>query len=396
MRYLITILCLLLSPAISHSTVIFQFTGESGYQYMGSANAHPGGGYFSSMGGAVAKPAGVYDAGSCAADTTNYHFSVLDNTTPAQGASSGSQYSLKTPYLGVCPNQSYSRDTTIITTPLLTEYWVQWKQKWTGNFQASVQQKFAKFYNSADTLERTMSGYFIMEPQNTPETTSGRFVGYFNNIEGYLNQECGGLSSAQTRIASVAPCSEPNHTYDNSATTTSDIFFETDRWYTITMHSKLNSAAETADAVFEVWVDGVLRLSQTNFKMRDFVTYNSPGTDRFEFQHVYYDRSNVDQTTYMDDIIISDSAIGDLDVAAPVTSHNGSNRSATAQAIALSVDETATTTYCLDAATCTPTLTYTAPVSVKPGKFMCYRSTDSASNQEATKCQYFGWPIKCQ
>lgn len=377
------------------ATVIFQFNGESGYQYMGSANAHPGGGYFSHMGGSVSKPEGVYDA-SCISDTSNYHFTVLSNSVAAQGASAGSAYSIKTPYLGVCPNQAFLRDTTVVTTPLLSEYWVQWKQKWTGNFQGTTQQKFVKFYNSEDTLERTMTAYFPMEPQPAASTTSGRFVAYFNNIEGAFNRECPTLSAAQTKIASVGPCSTPNHSYDNSSATTSDIYFETDRWYTITMHSKLNSSNEVADAVYEVWIDGVLRLSLTDFKMKDGVTYNTPGTNQFEFQHIYYTRSSVDQTTYMDDLIISTSPI-QIDTYTPTTTVSpAAGRYAAKQQVTLTPSETATTYYCIDTAnSCTPIIEGTT-ATVYPGSYLRYYSVDGANNAEAVKSAHYGWPTTCK
>ncbi len=355
MRYLIIVLMLLL-PITANATVIFEFNGESGYQYMGSANAHPGGGYFSAMGGSISAPEGTYDSSACTPDTTNYHYSVLSSDVAAQGASAGSTHAIKTPYLGVCPNQAFQRDTTIISTPLLQEYWIKWNQKWTGNFQASVQQKFAKFYYSGDTLEKTMSGYFVMRPAGVGATTSGPFQAYFNNIGELLDRECSGLGPDQTWISPVGPCSLPNHSYDSSAATTTPITFDLDRWYTIELHSKMNSANDVADAVLEIWVDGVLRLQLTNFKMRDGGgVYNSPGTDHFEFQHIYYDRSSSNQTTYMDNIIISTTAIDGLpsDTTAPlVTSFTctSGNKLRDITCTGTATDNVGVTGYCLTTA----------------------------------------------
>lgn len=84
------------------------------------------------------------------------------------------------------------------------------------------------------------------------------------------------------------------------------------------------------------------------------------------------------------------------DAIAPVTSHNGASRSATSQTVTLSANETATTAYCIGTAACTPSLPYSAPVSVKPGKFMCYRSTDSAGNAETAKCFNPKFPVLCR
>lgn len=85
---------------------------------------------------------------------------------------------------------------------------------------------------------------------------------------------------------------------------------------------------------------------------------------------------------------------GATDWTPPVTSHNGASRSPNVQLITLEPNETATTLICISATTCTPSLPYSAPVSVKPGKFLCFKSTDSAGNAETPKCFHPLWP--CQ
>lgn len=104
-------------------------------------------------------------------------------------------------------------------------------------------------------------------------------------------------------------------------------------------------------------------------------------------------------TEYLSNVSIYGWEISSLlaeDVYPPTTSHNGQSNSATAQTITLTPNETATTQYCTGTAACTPSLAYSAPLSVKPGKFLCFKSTDSAANVEATKCQYYGFPVRCQ
>lgn len=300
----------LTSNMYAYATTYFEWKGSDGYKYLGAQNPHPGGGYFAHLGGKITKPEG----NGCDAPT-DYHNTVVSNDVAAQGASLNSTYSLKTPYRGDCPNESFTRDTTIINTPLLSEYYIRWNQKWTGSFQASVQQKFAKFYNASDTSEKTITAYLSLRPNNpggaTPGVKVGRFENFMPNIDGHFDKIGCTQYVGNVWVTPVAKSMDDcyngqNRGFDDSDVTTSAITFELDRWYTIEIHSKLNTNETTSDAVYEIWIDGILRLSVSGFKFRDGDIYNSPGTNNFEFQHVYYNRSNFDQSTYMDNIVISD------------------------------------------------------------------------------------------
>jgi len=81
------------------------------------------------------------------------------------------------------------------------------------------------------------------------------------------------------------------------------------------------------------------------------------------------------------------------DMTAPVTSPNKSGRFQSSQLVTLTANETATTVYCRSNSTdCTPATSYTSPVKVLVNRSyekLCYKSTDSASNAEATKCTEF-------
>jgi len=66
------------------------------------------------------------------------------------------------------------------------------------------------------------------------------------------------------------------------------------------------------------------------------------------------------------------------------------------QSITLTANESATTQYCTGTTSCTPATSYTGAVTVYPGNYLCFQSTDSASNAESTKCQYYGWTVRCQ
>ncbi|NTW27423.1 MAG: hypothetical protein HGA36_03795 [Candidatus Moranbacteria bacterium] len=278
------------------------------------------------LGGNVNKPLGDYSS-SCTTDTNNFHYSYFSNAVAAQGSNGGSLQSLITPYLGNCPNEAFLRDTTVVSTPLLSEYYVRWYQKWTGSFEASVQQKFAKFYNSENLNEKTLTGHLTMRPNNsagtTPGATMGRFENFMPNLENHFDKDGCTPASGNIWISPVpfAGCyAGQNRGYDDSLSTTSDIDLELNRWYVIEIHSKLNTDPALSDAVYEIWIDGVLRFAAYNFKFKDGLLFNTPGTNQFEFQHVYYNRSNQDQSTYMDNLVIADRYIGPVnsfDVIAP-------------------------------------------------------------------------------
>lgn len=80
------------------------------------------------------------------------------------------------------------------------------------------------------------------------------------------------------------------------------------------------------------------------------------------------------------------------DTTAPITSANKSGRYTTSQVVTLSANETSTTEYCVStSANCTPNVTGSSKkvlVNI-PYQKLCYRSTDSAANVEATKCTEF-------
>lgn len=294
----------------SHAEVFFEFDGENGYQYLGSGNAHPGGGYFSRLGGRVDGPEGT----GCSNPST-YHNTILSDETAAQGAENGSQYALKTPYSGSCPNESFSRDTTIITlsTPV-DEYYIRWYQKWTGDWNSgSVQQKFTKFYNASD--DTYLTAHFSFDPYS--EAWRNYLVNLENRFDMNHVPHAAEVWIYATEAGAGSQYSGVNRAWDDinngigEGGTDAPYTFATDTWYCLEIHAKLNTDADTADAVCEAWVDGVKVFEVTNFKY-----YNRPGakvgTNTFELQHIYYNRTSNDQPTYMDNIIISDNYNGPI------------------------------------------------------------------------------------
>jgi len=80
------------------------------------------------------------------------------------------------------------------------------------------------------------------------------------------------------------------------------------------------------------------------------------------------------------------------DTTAPITSADKSGRYQASQTVTLSANETATTQYCVsNSADCIPNITGTSKkvlVNLAYQK-LCFKSTDTASNAEATKCTVF-------
>lgn len=308
--YVMVLVC---SVKQANATTYFSWNGENGYQYMGSENAYPGGGHFSRMGGNVSMPAGIYGASNCTPDTDNYHYSIISDDVAGQGSVPGSLHSLKTPYLGVCPNEAFQRDTTVITTPILYEGYIRWYQKWTGPWPGrTVQQKFTKFYDG------TATGSGDPTVEFTFEANRQQLTAFMRNTEGHFNKDgvtrsAGSLWVHASSVGAGTPYPGQNRSYDDynngiNNGADADFLFGPDRWYAIEIHWKVNTDANTSDGVLEEWVDGVKVFGVSNYKY--FNTGARPYINTFELQHVYYNRSTSDQSTYMDNIKISDTYIG--------------------------------------------------------------------------------------
>ena len=311
------------SDCYEQSEIYFNWTGENGYQYLGHENPHSGGGYFSYLGGNTNGEEGILLDPCSNRDTNEYHYTVLSNEPMAQGSVDGSEYSLKTPYAGHCNDESFSRDTTIIRlNESVDEYYIRWYQKWTGNWMnGDVQQKFTKFYDgygspyhSAHFSFGSRSNTWRNYVPNIEDRFDMNGLEHADRLWVYENEE-----GAGSQYEGVSRAWDDINNGIGEGGTDGQFEFETGKWYCLEIHSKINSDADTSDAVVEAWVDG-----QKVFEIKDFKFYNNPGdrseTDTFELQHIYYNReTNDDQPTYMDNIVISDNYIG------PVNSSNNQN-----------------------------------------------------------------------
>lgn len=241
----------------------------------------------------------------------------IDTTSVAAGAVPGSTRSLKTPYPGTCPEYNYTREGTVIKLPSPVQaYYIRWYQKWSGSFEKSKQQKFTKFYNAANSVG-SLTAHFSFESPNTKNLAN-----YMYNYDGQLNKD--GLSFANHAWVEFAQGSRSRsngqpYAYDdiqNGINGDDEFDFELDRWYCIEIHSKLNSDADTADGLVEMWIDGRLVFGKYNIKHYNPANVHS-GTNIFELQHIYGRRSSSDQPTYMDNIVIADSYIGPVGAIRP-------------------------------------------------------------------------------
>lgn len=290
----------------ANSATYFEWSADNGYKYLGQDNAYPGGGYFSWLGGSTTQPAGTTGC----QDPLTVHNAILSNDTSAAGAVAGSKYALKTFYSGACPNESFQRDTTIISTPNLYEGYFRFYQKWTGDWNSSnVQQKYTKFY--------TTGGVPIVHFSFGPKAKNWR--AYVPNLEGHFDKDgvtrySGGIWVYASKAGAGTPYTGQNVSYDDYNNgiggTDGEFYFNTNQWYAIEFHWKVNTDANTSDGVLEAWVDGEKVFGISNFKY--FNSGSRPIVNTFELQHIYYNRSATNQPTYMNNIIISDHYNGPI------------------------------------------------------------------------------------
>jgi hypothetical protein len=302
--FFISVFFLLFIGNICTATVFFEFDGENGYQYTHHTAPHSGGGYFAFLGGYPFYPEG----GGCD-DGYEYHNTILSNEEAAANSIEGSKWSLKTPYSGGCPQESFKRDTTIIKLPDQRELYIRWYQKWTGDWNsADVQHKFTKFYNAGKS--DSLAVHFSFAPR------SRIWRNFMRNVDNHFAK--GGGGTYEYVWVYAIPRESPSITtsyddYNNGINGGDDgnFIFETDKWYCIETHFKLNSDENTSDGVVEAWIDGVKVFGVENYKFygtaEDKFTVNN-----LEFQHIYYNRSSNDQPTYMDNIVIADEYIGPM------------------------------------------------------------------------------------
>lgn len=317
MKTLLTIIFICVFPGISFSvedlshitdaggTVYFADDMEGGLLYRGPTNTYEGKGWWDRLGG---NPTGSIASNPCSFDTNVQHATHISDDIAAQGAIVGSTHAMKTPYDGDCPTERFPADTSIIATGTpLTEYYIRWYQKFSGNWMnGSAQHKLFKQQN----VMGGVGGLRFGTNENIWRTLAPN-----NHLPG------GGVrwpESEQSFVwvyeANIPDWNRVNDDLDNGIDEGSDgaFPFQTDTWYCIEMHWKAHTAGN-ADGVYEAWVDGVkvFRIGGMVWGDADDYTIAGTGTTAIELQHIYYDRATSDdQPTYMDNIVIADRYIG--------------------------------------------------------------------------------------
>ena len=285
-------------------TIFFAWDGESQ-----SFSADAGSGRFTHLGGNINGPAGT----GCS-DTAIYHNTIISSDPAGQSAVPGSKYSLKTPYNGACNNESYTRDTTTIDLDSnKKEIYIRWYQKFTNTWQSGSRHKFTKFTQLGYTDDGHATGY-------------STFQGPANVISQDIYNVPGQFGANKFRLHAVDPgysatfADNFNNGFSNFPLCTgndANFVFQTDTWYCMEMHVKMNSNSSTNDAEYDLWIDGHKYMSLRNFRW--YGTTTIEGIGHFELQHLQQNRDANDEPTYMDNIVIADHYIGPFGATASQT-----------------------------------------------------------------------------
>ena len=294
-KLFLIIACLAYSATTLATTFIEMDFEEGKVPYLGSKNAHPGGGYISFLGGEINN--GV-NPGDGTQDYLTYTNVILDNSTDAKGATSGSNYSLKTQYK-VGHEKSFQKNTTIIKFPETFNVYIRWYQKWSRTWKwPSDQQKFIKIKGpgSSQNFETVFGNNYINLTKNSPPPKAN------------LNQ---------TYVFSDWSKEETDWRKDDSIPDNSNFRFNTNQWYCIETMVK-SSTLKDSKGEFAYWVNDDLKFHLKN--SYNYVEGGDParpkyaGINSVEMQHVMQQsggaRTTVDMPTWMDNIVVSDQRIG--------------------------------------------------------------------------------------
>lgn len=264
----------------------------------------------------------------------------------------------------------------------LSDIYVQFKFR--TDAYAEQGSKFLKLYNKED-------GY----------TGYARSTFAIQYASGNLYEVSYGDGSGTTNDTQATVRYDGTHPLDpdaNVVASTSAFDPSDHNWHTFEARAKYSSDGQR-DGLYQVWIDGVLRLHVDNIKNRNDL--NSNLYESVELAN-YNNGTTTSWNLYYDDVVISSSYIG-TDSVAPTTTSNKSGRLIRTEANAATLrthtltcsdNETCVSTlYCLASTkggTCTPNLTYTAPFRAGinlPWFSYCYASSDG-TNTEAAKCSH--------
>ena len=274
--------------AAVQATVFYSDDYENGIRYVGPANRHPGGGYIVFLGGEIVNGIRPGDGTQNFQQYTNV---ILDQSTPARGATSGSTASLKTQYRAGYESD-FGLNTTIIEFPETDTVYIRWYQKWSSNWiWPGDQQKLAKVRGpeQSQNFKQTWGHNFINLTKRSPNSTLN---------ETYVFSDLTPIGEAPS-----------DWRQSDSDPATKNFPLERDRWYCIEIYVKSNTPGRN-DAEFAYWIDGDRKFYLTNSFNRGTSTR---GITTVELQHVLQTGgapNPIDTPTWMDNVAIANERIG--------------------------------------------------------------------------------------
>ncbi|VAW54775.1 hypothetical protein MNBD_GAMMA06-595 [hydrothermal vent metagenome] len=278
------------------ATIFIEVDLEGGeIPYVGSKNAHPGGGYISFLGGEVTN---VDNPGDGTQDYLKYTNVILDNNPDAKNATSGSNYSLKTQYK-VGSERSFQKNTTIIKFPETYNVYIRWYQKWSKSWVwPTSQQKLLKIKgpSGAQSFRPSFGNNYLNVVKLSPPPKANQ---------------------SQTYVYSDWKKPETDFRLNDSISGNSNYKLDTNRWYCIETMVKSSTLANSKGE-YAYWINDDLKLHLKNtynfVKGADPKKPNYRGMTSVEMQHVMEQTGGanitVDMPTWMDNIVVSDQRIG--------------------------------------------------------------------------------------
>lgn len=282
--------------------IIFESDLQTGViKYVGAGDPHPGGGYISFLGGELTN---FPNPGDGTQNFQQFQNTIITDEPDAQGSIPGNTYSLKTHYAGGFTDD-FGLNTTIIKFPPAAtntgdNFHIRFYQKWATGWQwPGVQQKFCKIETEGGTFWtqnfKQVFGYdFLMVTHLTDST--GQFEKHAYPV---IPPEQGGPGTF-VEEDSINNGIGPGGTDQNKQ-------MLEDTWYCIEFAIQ-TSSPNGFDGRYRIWVDDVLVFDLQNAKTRP--SGAPSGLRKVELQHVYEPQAQIDQPTYMDEIVIATSKIG--------------------------------------------------------------------------------------
>ena len=273
----------------ANAVVFYEDDFEEGIKYVGVNNPHEGGGYVVFLGGEIV---GGIVPGDGTQNFQKFTNVILDSSTDAANATSGSSSSLKTQYRAG-HKADFGLNTTIISFPETDNVYIRWYQKWSEDWSwPTDQQKLAKVKGAEQSQNFKLSwgnNYINVTKKSPPP--------YEDYNETYVFADLSEIREAPSAWRE-----------SDSDDTTDNYRLETNRWYCIEIMVRSNTP-NLSDGQLTYWIDDARRFHLSNTSNRGA---SNRGISHVELQHVLQTEGEsnfVDTPTWMDNIVISDQRI---------------------------------------------------------------------------------------